>query len=204
LIPSDTQLKALLPSCAIQTLGGFFYRGMCLTRLFGFHLPLLKRYAPNPLYDKGSCEFGARFTPCQPLGGISSLYFAETIQTAYDEANRVRDGFDPFANPTVLISLEVSVTKMLDLTHPAVLTTLGIQASDLIQGWRIAQKNNGIAPTQRLGQCAFECGIQALRYPSVQSPGGICYVVYTDTVVPSSQDKIDVMDANKQFAMSLP
>lgn len=202
MILDDAQLKVRLPSCATLPLEGFFYRAIRLESLYGFQRPLEKRYPPNPLYTIASWTYGARFTPRQNQNGINSLYFAETIQTAHDEANRALEFPDEPAEPTVILTLSVAIARMLDLTRSEILEALEMEAGDLRQEWEISQEN-GIAPTQRLGKCAFECGIQALRYASVQSPSGICYVLYPDNLE-SNKDSVQTMDRNGNLVANLP
>jgi RES domain-containing protein len=202
LIPDDSQLKVLLPSCVRKPLEGIFYRALRLENLYGFHRPLEARYSPKALYVQGAFQRGARFTPLQSAGeGISSLYFAEAAQTAYDEVTRARDFSALMQNPAVIVALEVKLTALLDLTDPTVLSCLSIDAADLMQPWEIAQKH-GITPTQRFGKCAFECGIHALRYPSFQSQGGFCYVVYTENL--GKDEYIRVIDGDGNLNAVLP
>lgn len=154
------------------------YRAVALRYLWGSP-------SPQPLYADGSPIFGARFTP-RGATVMRSLYFAAEAETCLYEVlpqyllNRRKrpPKFDAFP-PTVLVSANVSLNRVIDVTDSEVQEIFGTNRTELRAGWRL-QQERGETPTQRLGRAVFECGIQAIRYESARWAGHLCYAVFPE------------------------
>ncbi len=184
---TEAVLLTTLPSLPTHAFEGVFYRAIDLEALFGFHQPT-PYPQPLPLFSEGARQRGARYTP---IGGPASLYLALDPQTAYAEANRVHTqawrsapASAPVLPPTVLISVRARLDSVLDITDAAIQQTLQTTNRELLRPWRLAQARGHAVATQLLGQAAFDCAsIQAIRYPSAQSAGAHCLVVFPERLV---------------------
>lgn len=119
----------------VQSIGqNILYRAIALEALYGFH------HQPpyvtvHPLFNLGAPKNGGRFTP---RGGPLSLYLAEEPETAFAEVEQLyaklrRQNPPQFApvKPTVLISMNVLLDHVLDLTHPSVQSALQTNLQEL-------------------------------------------------------------------------
>jgi len=198
----QTALSAL-PSTSFE---GILYRAVDLEALFGFQRPI-PYPQPLPLFSEGARQRGARYTP---IGGPASLYLALDPQTAYAEANRVHTqvwsgatSTAPALPPTVLISVRVRLETILDLMDATVQYTLQMTERDLLRPWRLAQARGRQVETQVLGQAVFGSGkFQALRYPSAQSSGAQCLVVFPERLVTPAL--VEVIDQHLNIPQRLP
>jgi RES domain-containing protein len=188
-------LAALFP----VPFAGTLYRAIHLEALYGFHQPV-PYPEPRPLYSLGAPRAGARYTP---RGGMPTLYMAEDAETAFAEANQVAaalQALDPSLSPpkpTVIVSARARLMSVLDLTDPAIRAALGTDETELVAPWRLRQDEGGMAPTQRLGQAAFDSGrFQALRYPSRQLSGRRCLAIFPDRLAGGAFVEIHDPDGN--------
>ena len=70
------------------------------------------------------------------------------------------------ANPTVQLTIQVNLERVLDLTDKSVLTALGTTVDELIGPWRKQMIKKLFCPTQVLANAMYADGsIQAMRYP---------------------------------------
>jgi len=203
---TEAELLTILPSLPTDAFEGILYRAIDLEALFGFHQPI--PYAqPLPLFSEGARQRGARYTP---IGGPASLYLALDPQTAYAEANRVHTQVwrnaatnTPALPPTVLISVRARIDGILDITDSTIQQHLQTANRELLRPWRLAQSRGRVVATQLLGQAAFACGnIQALRYPSAQSSGAHCFVVFPERLVTPAY--VEIVDQHLNIPQRLP
>ncbi len=196
----------MLPSLPTVSFEGILYRAVDLEALFGFH-QLAPYPQPLPLFSGGARLRGARYTP---IGGPPSLYLALDPQTAYAEANRVHTqawagmtAAAPALPPTVLISVHARLDSILDITDKSIQQALDTNDRELRRPWRLAQSRGHVVATQQLGQAAFDCGsIQAIRYPSAQSPEAHCLVAFPDRL--TSPAYIETIDQHLNILQRLP
>ncbi len=199
-------LQTILSSLPRTSFEGILYRAVDLEALFGFHRPL-PYPQPLPLFSEGARQRGARYTP---LGGPASLYLALDPQTAYAEANRVHTqvwsgaaATSPALPPTVLISVRVRLETILELTDTAVQHALQITERDLLRPWRLAQSRGQQVETQVLGKAVFDSGsFQAMRYPSAQSWGTQCVVVFPERLATPAY--VETVDQHLNIPQRLP
>lgn len=142
---------------------------------------------------------GARFTP---KNGPASLYVAGTELTA--EAEFKQQSFTAFqksgAPPSVVYTLNVHLSHVLDLTDPKTHKKLHTNITELLAPWRLFEKNS---PTQNLGLAAFQCRkITALKYPSSKLPGGFCFVIFTERL--DGISFVELFDPEKVFFERIP
>ena len=202
---SESDLTALLPALPRQSFRGVLYRAVTLEALYGFHhnppYPAIR-----PLYNLGAPAAGARYTP---IGGPPSLYLAQEPDTATSEVNpvyaRLRQQNPPVAAlipPCVIFSVKAVLDEVLDLTDPAIQSALQTDTRELTGAWRTAPPLT-LPPTQQLGKTAFDGGaVQALRYPSAQSPAHACFVVFTDRLAGAAF--LEVFDPDGNLRGRLP
>ena len=203
---SEPALHAVLPTLPTCSFEGILYRAVDLEALLGFHQhpPYTQ---PLPLFSEGARQRGARYTP---IGGPASLYLASDPQTAYAEANRVHTQAwangtvnAPALPPTVLICVRVRLESILDITAPSIQQALHTNSQELLRPWRLAQARGRSVATQRLGQSAFDCGsIQAIRYPSAQSAGAHCLVVFPTRLTTPAY--VETVDPHRNMPQRLP
>ena len=203
---TGTALRTTLPSLPTCSFDGTLYRAVDLEALFGFHQPT-PYTVPLPLFSDGARQRGARFTP---IGGPASVYLALDPQTAYAESNRVHTQawFGATANapalpPTVLISVRARLDSILDTTDAIIRQALHTTNRELLCPWRLAQSRGRAVATQILGQAAFDCGsFQAIRYPSAQSSGAHCLVVFPDRLTTPAY--VETIDQHRNIPQRLP
>ncbi len=206
MLPAGT-LRKVLPTLPRGPLRGPWYRTV--------NFDVLSRTAstalsgPQPLWPGGAARRGARFTPRavrSAKGGISaidSLYLAEDESTPLAEISGVLRPAGSLVKllfePQVLMTVDGSLTDMLDLTDPLIQRSLGTSHSALTGAWVVQQSlylagASQMPPTQMLGLEAFRSGqIVGLRYPSSKNPGGVGIVVFTARLRPTAH-RIEVFN----------
>jgi RES domain-containing protein len=129
----------------------------------------------DPLSTDGSRLYGGRFN----LPGVPALYLAGAPAVAVAERLQLGEALLEFQrfNPCLLVSVDVELQEVLDLTDRANRRKVGVTLVDLRADWRGA-----IEPTrtQELGQCAREEGLEGVLYPSVLEPETVCLVVFPE------------------------
>jgi RES domain-containing protein len=204
---SGQYLQETLQTLPISTFEGVAYRAVDLEALFGFHRSVPYQQ-PLPLFSEGARQRGARYTP---RGGPASLYLALDPQTAYAEANRVhtrawmnvQTGGAPALPPTVLISVQIRLQTVLDLTDTGIRKVLQTSTAELLRPWRLAMGRGIPVATQLLGQAVFDSGrYQALWYPSAQSTGAHCLVVFPERLAPPAY--VETIDRHGNLPHRLP
>jgi RES domain-containing protein len=136
------------------------------------------------LTGDGSLKHGGRYNP---KGAFRSIYGSLELDTATAEvlAHHRRQGRpDPEADvfPFVVVSLKVEVTRLLDLTDPAVRRTLKVRLTDLIGDWQDTQNLGQEALTQAIGRLARAAGFQGLLVPSAAKPREQNIVLFRDKI----------------------
>jgi RES domain-containing protein len=186
-------LRRILPQLPRRPLHGPWYRAVNFDLLHGPPLPGFS--GPRPLWPGGAARRGARFTPRAVRAsagatiGIDALYLAEDELTPLAEISGVlRPAGSPVKllfEPQVLMTVDGSLTDVLDLTDPAIQQAIGTTPQQLTGAWVVQQSRHlagagPMPPTQVLGREAFRTGrILGLRYPSSKNPSGIGIVVFT-------------------------
>lgn len=93
-----------------------------------------------PLYTLGPGKKGQRYSPKM---GPNALYVAEDVVTAQAEYHRVLrvvlvtdPTYHVITNPTVQLTIQVNLERVLDLTDTNVLAALGTTIDELTGPWR--------------------------------------------------------------------
>jgi RES domain-containing protein len=158
------------------------------------------RWRVSPLSAIGALERGGRFNP---PGAFSVLYTADCQLTALrelealfvDEAGQLRGA--P-RNPDLILTLECSLLRVLDLTVPHVFSELGTTQEELVAtspSRFIANARGTNTPTQELGLACFRTGqFSALKVPSALNPQGYCLDILLDCLIVG--ERISVRDDN--------
>jgi len=132
----------------------------------------------NALATTGSLKQGSRWNPPGEFGAVytslsESTARAELLRMAQRRGVVVSD-----LAPRELVLLRVSLTRVLDLTDPHILSTLGIEPKDLVE--------NDWSRTQQIARAAREAGFEAVRVPSAAGRGNNL-VIFPDRLVAASQ-----------------
>lgn len=113
--------------------------------------------------------------------GVSRLlYLSETPETALREANeharrnhlRLWDQM-----PKVIVAIQVEA-KIIDLTEPAMQTTLPLPSPQFMGDWRADNRKESESLSQALGRAAFAAGVEGMRVPSKPDPLGVNLVIF--------------------------
>jgi RES domain-containing protein len=113
----------------------------------------------QPLWGMGSSQFGGRFTP---RNSFETVYLAQDAMTAFIEVGAIIKQEQSLVtlrtHPWVLITIEGSLSYVLDLTDVRVVNLLGSNHQELTGEWRYTQEAAGEAPTQLLGRVCHSTG----------------------------------------------
>ena len=87
-------------------------------------------------------------------------------------------------HPELILTLEITLTYMLDLTDAAICAALGTSREELISeipSRFILNAHGKTTPTQDLGAACYHSErISALKVPSAAHPSGYCLNIYPD------------------------
>jgi RES domain-containing protein len=90
-------------------------------------------------------------------------------------------------DPDLILTLECSLLRVLDLTVPDLYPELGTSYDELVSAVPsrfILNARKKLTPTQQLGSACFRSGrISALKVPSAQNPKGHCLDVLIESLV---------------------
>lgn len=204
---TSARLRKVLLTLPRITIHGLWSRAIGFDLLKGAPPGAPVGSSPQPLWPGGSALSGARFTP---KGGFNSLYLADDPVTALHEVVSV---FTPPHGPPVTIktspwvvaAVDGVLSNVVDLSEPAVQRKLGTTTAELTGEWAYTQAKFGIAPTQILGQAAFDCGILGFRYVSAKNiTGGRAVVVFTDHLSANPSSFVEVVDMHGNLTQRLP
>lgn len=150
------------------------------------------QFAGTALSSIGSVKRGGRYNPRE---AFEALYLADTPLTALQEINLVKVTdvaiLSAKSSPRLLLSVEVALSAVLDLTTVQVQDTLGTNLQELTGSWLVMNAGGQTAPTQVLGTAAYNHGsVEALRAPSAQDPRATNLVIFPDRLRPGSQVRV--------------
>jgi RES domain-containing protein len=127
----------------------------------------------------GSKVTGARWNPPD---SFRAVYASVEVETALDEVlAHFRHYKLPVAKamPRVIVSLEATLQRVLDLTDGSVRRVLGVSERRLLdEPWREMQKKGREAITQAVGRLAYDAGVEAILVPSAARRGGQNLVIF--------------------------
>ena len=180
---SDRLLRAL-DNAPVESFSGFVYR------------IIAERYRDAPLSAIGSVRSGGRYNAPNTF---PVLYCADSQMTAMLEVEALfttADGQLKGAprNPDLVLSLDCSLVRVLDLTNEHFHRELGTTGQELVSltpSRFILNAHGKETPTQTLGAaCSFSGRISAIKVPSAANNSGYCLNILTDSLIVGEQVKI--------------
>jgi RES domain-containing protein len=147
------------------------------------------RWRDTPLSAIGAFERGGRYNAPHTF---PVLYTADSQMTALLETEALfttADGKLRGAprDPDLILTLECSLLRVLDLTVPDIYLELGTSYEELVSAVPsrfILNARKKLTPTQQLGSACFRSGrISALKVPSAQNAKGYCLDVLIESLV---------------------
>jgi RES domain-containing protein len=130
----------------------------------------------NPLSSEGARLAGGRFN----LPGEPAIYLASSPTLAVAENLQLANLFDVQRfPPRLLVTIEVALSRVVDLRSEPVRANLGIPLADLIGDWRTTSE---ASPSQLLGLQLVDSRYEAVLYPSAIEPGSANLVVFVRNV----------------------
>lgn len=149
------------------------------------------RFHLTALSAIGALQRGGRYNP---RGQLEALYLSESPIVALQEVEAVQGTTTQLVgltfSPKTLLSVEYTLTRLLDLTDEGVQGMLETNPRELTAPWVLEQSRSGSAPTQRLGLAVAEAGIEALRVPSAKNPSAANLVIYPKVLQPHSSLRV--------------
>lgn len=129
----------------------------------------------DPLSTEGSRLYGGRFNRV----GRPALYLAGSPAVAVAERLQLGEALLEFQrfNPCLLVSVEVKLQEVLDLTLTANRRAMGITLDDLRRPWRASSQPTA---SQMLGEFVREEGLEGILYPSVIETKNVCLAVFQE------------------------
>ena len=142
---------------------------------------------------EGARLHGARWTP---KGGFRTVYGSLRAEMALSElleGHRRKGLPDVHALPVVVVGLDVSLVRVLDLTTRQIRRSLGVSLRDMTgEPWERLQRRGREALTQAIGRLACASGLEGLLVPSAV-PGSSSernLVVFRDQLLPGSRVEV--------------
>lgn len=171
---SIERLKTTLSTTPRITYTGYSYR------------VIEDRWRNDPLSAIGALQSGGRYNA---PGTFSLLYTANSRITAFKETQALFDTEDGQLrdvprNPELVLTLELTLLCVLDLTDPDICAKLGTSAEELVSTTPsrfILNSQGKTTPSQDLGTaCYLSQRISALKVPSAAHSHGFCLDIFLD------------------------
>lgn len=196
----EASLPGIIASLPLIAYSGTLHRLVDFSTLTGYN-PMV------PLYTLGPGMNGQRYTP---KGGPSALYAAEDVVTAhaeYHQKERFDLASDPknslVANPTVHLTIQVNLERVLDIADPAIQTSLGTNVAELTGPWRKQMIRKLFCPTHVLANAVYADGnTQAMRYPSARDNAFSNLIMWDERI--SLPSFIQVRDTSGTLTARIP
>jgi filamentous hemagglutinin len=112
--------------------------------------------------------------------GVGSVYSGTSVQTSAAEVSSYVKPGSPFS-PKTLVSGDVRIDGVLDLTDPAALQALGVTREQIIMSSH--GTNGAYTQTQWIAKWAREQGYNGILAPSAQSKSGTNLITFDNTKV---------------------
>jgi RES domain-containing protein len=119
------------------------------------------------LTGEGSRKHGGRWNRPASFATVYSA-FSDATALAEAKAHFLYYGLDPTdALPRTIVAVDVTLAKVLDLTHGAVRKTLGVSATRMRgDDWRKLNRHGAESLTQAIGRAGYESGLEGLIVPA--------------------------------------
>lgn len=150
------------------------------------------QFAGTALSSIGSFRRGGRYNPKE---AFEALYLADTPLTALQEINLIKVTDEAIlgvkSSPRLLLSVEVTLSAVLDMTVPQTQEFLNTNMQELTGSWLAMNAAGRLAPTQVLGAAAYGQGtIEALRVPSAQDSQATNLVILPERLQQGSRVRV--------------
>jgi RES domain-containing protein len=169
--------KATLNTTPLVTYSGYSYR------------VIEDRWRNDPLSAIGALQTGGRYNA---PGTFSLLYTANSRITAFKETQALFDTEDGQLrdvprNPELILTLEITLLCVLDLTDPDLCAELGTSGEELVStvpSRFILNAQRKTTLTQDLGAaCYLSQRISPLKVPSAAHSDGFCLDIFPDRLI---------------------
>lgn len=148
--------------------------------------------AKDVISGKGASQHGGRWNS----PGINVLYGSTTDTTALEEC-KANDRYYGVVTkaPRLLVAIEAQLSRLLDLTDPAIRRQLSITLKELsAEDWRKLQRAGQESLSQTIGRAAVAAGASGLLVRSAAVPRGINVVVFAKA---HQADRLAVVEGDK-------
>lgn len=173
--------------------------------LYGVAFRIIQiQYINTPLSSVGSLRFGGRYNP---QAAFEALYLAENSLTALLEVEALFKTKTEYRSilkpPLIILSTQYQINRILDITNLDNQMALGTNLQELTGNWLIMSMSGQIAPTQSLGEAAYNLQtIEALKVPSARDPNSHNLIVFPDRL--STNNFLRVYDDSGTINAQLP
>jgi RES domain-containing protein len=119
------------------------------------------------LNGQGSRETGGRWNPPYSFATVYAS-FSDVTALAEAKANHLYFGLDPAdALPRTIVSIDVRLSSILDLTDGIVRKSLRVSATRMrSDDWRAAKRRRHESLTQAIGRAGYDIGVEGLVVPA--------------------------------------
>lgn len=196
-------LREVLSTIPLRTIAGPWSKAVAFRHLQGPPPDGEPGDPPQPLWPGGAPRYGARFTPRNSFG---TIYVASDPETALREVAAIfQPAFTVASEPWVVLSVEGSLSGVLDLTDPVMQNGIGTSLQELTGVWRISAAGQE-PPTHKLARVAYEVErIVGIRYVSAKNPEqGTCIAVFVDRLVADQPSYLRTIDPYSHLAQRFP
>jgi len=174
---STERLIPVLERAPLISYPGFSYR------------VIADKWRDSPLSAIGAVQRGGRYNAPHTF---PVLYSADSQLTALLEGEVLFTTADGQLqgvprDPDLILTIECSLERVLDLTVPDLHDALGTSREELVSSPPsrfILNARNEVTPTQQLGlACSYRGRISALKVPSAAHPDGFCLDILIDSLI---------------------
>lgn len=119
------------------------------------------------LTGEGSRKHGGRWNPPSSFATVYAA-FSDGTALAEAKANHLYYGMDPAdALPRTIVTVDVKLAKILDLTNGMVRKTLGVSATRMRNDdWRKLNRSGDESLTQAIGRAVYDNDLEGLIVPA--------------------------------------
>lgn len=150
----------------------------------------------NILRGEGSYRFGGRWNA---IGSLRAVYGSTQDTVAVAESRATADYARvpyPSVTPRLLVAVELSLQKVLDLTSAPARRNLGVTLEELRrEDWRKIQEQGDESLTQAIGRAAFANGAEGMLVPSAKVEGGVNVAYFPDNR--RIESSVEIMESEK-------
>jgi len=147
--------------------------------------------AEEILMGQGSFLHGGRWNA---IGSFRAVYGSTSDVVAVAESRATADyaGIPhPFRTPRLLVTIELDLAKVLNLSHLETLHALELSSDELrLEDWRKVQEHGDESLSQAIGRACFEEGANGLLVPSARVREGVNVVYFPENQLNKSEAKV--------------